>query len=72
MGCVRVALMSRYIGMKVIIEQNKRADMPKNTSRLTRAEQFMSELVYRQRAIEAEFRDFSASMVRSKTMEVIS
>lgn len=58
--------------MKVIIEQNKRADMPQNIPRLTRAEQFMSELVYKQRAIEEEFRDLSASMLRSKTMEVIS
>lgn len=63
---------SLYRCMKVTIEQNKGAHMPQNTWKLTRAERFMSELVYRQQAIEAEFRNFSASMVRSKTMEVIS
>jgi hypothetical protein len=58
--------------MKVTIEQNKKTHVPQNTWRQTRAERFMSELVSRQQAIEAEFRNFSASMVRSKTIEVIS
>ena len=58
--------------MKVRIEQDKKTYTPQNTWKLSPGERFMSELVYRQQAIEAEFKNFSASMVRSKTIEVIS